>query len=547
MFLRRFALSLIVSSLFYVSGPAQEILSGHPTIPLSSKHEQNFSEVVIPITSLKFTPVPKVGTAGRIGPGFEMDAKFGTGFCLDPACRFIVTNYHVAAIANIRKIGGELIFQRHLATGPYDKGATINMLASGEMLAFAMNRDLAIFELRHAIRHHRGSTFSLDELEVGQEVDIYAYPKGIINPVRRLTRFSATFKGPTTSGLLAFDYQLSAVKSIRMGGASGGIVVDRKTEKILGILNATTETMALAMPVQTLVDFVNSVEPFLAQQIFATASGASPVSADLYPKFTPSPDYISQFAPAHSGELGHRPEEPAKVKLLRERAQLLANSMRNFIAVQSFEWGAPNKAPAALAKYEVQVIDGAQRFREYPDGKEELEDPPIPHLNAWANSSDEWSRLPAMVGTDLRLKVHEEADAVANERLIKVFQYYASVEDNLCPFQPVVDFVFFKLNKIVSVACYGEVWTDADTNIIRISEHLELSGKLKAYRGWEEYQIIVTYGRLNLADELPDRVPLTIFTEGRYKEKSVYWCRGQFTNYQKFTSRVKLAAATATN
>src|ERR1700739_3710465 len=367
MFLRRFPFSLVVSSFFYVSGPAQEIFSSRSTIPLASKHEQDFSEVVIPITSVKINPVPKAGITGKLGPGFEMDAKFGTGFCLDTSCRFIVTNYHVAAITNIRKIGGEWIFQRHLATGPHDKGATINTLASGEILAFAMNRDLAIFELRHPIRRHHGATFNLDELEVGQEVDIYAYPKGSINPVRKLTRFPATFKGPTTSGLLAFGYQLSAVEPVRVGGASGGIVVDRKTEKILGILNATTETMALAMPVQTLVDFVNNVEPFLAQQIFATASGASPVSADLYPKFTPSPGHNSQFVSAHSGELGHRPEEPAEVKLLRERAQLLADNMRNFIAVQSFEWGSPNKAPAALAKYEVQVIDGTQRFREYPD------------------------------------------------------------------------------------------------------------------------------------------------------------------------------------
>jgi hypothetical protein len=553
MVLRKFVLTLVVSSALYVSGPAQEVFPDRSKIPPSSKHEQNFSEVVVPITSVKFTPVPKVGITGRLGPGFDMDAKFGTGFCLDPACRFIVTNYHVAAMTCVRKIKDERIFQRYLATGPHDRDATWNTLANGEKLPFAMNRDLAIFELRHPLSHHHGLTLSLDEIEVGQEVDIYGYPKGIINPVRKLTRFPATFRGPTASGLLGFEYQLPADKQIRMGGASGGIVVDSKTEKILGILNATTETMALAVPVQTLVDFVNKAEPFLAQQLFATASGASPVSSDLYPKFAPSPDHNSPFVPVHSGELERRPEEPPEVKELRQRAQLLTDSIRNFIAVQSFEWGAANKEPAAVAKYEVQVIDGAQRFREYPDGKEELgnaeelDEVRFPPLNAWALSADEWSKLPKLVGTELHLKVRQAANVVVNGRRIKVFQYYSSVEDNLCPFAPVVDFGFFRISKSVAVACYGEVWTDEDTNIIRISEHLELSEKLKAYKGWEEYQIVVTYGWLKLADEPPALVPLTIYTEGRYKKKPVYWCRGQFTNYRMFTSRSKMAATTATN
>jgi hypothetical protein len=543
MILRKFVLTLVVSSVLYVSGPAQEVFPGRSTIPPSSKHEQDFSEVVVPITSVKFAPVPKLGITGKLGPGFDMDAKFGTGFCLDPACRFIVTNYHVAASTSVRKIKGERVFQRYLATGPHDEGATLNTLANGDVLPFAMKRDLAIFELRHPLPHLHGLTFDLDELDVGQEVAIYGYPKGIINPARKLTRFPATFRGPTTSGLLAFDYQLSTDKPIRIGGASGGIVVDRKTEKILGILNGTTETMALAVPVQTLFEFVSKVQPFLAQRIFATAIDVSPVSADLYPKFAPPSDHNPQFKPVRSDGLQHRPEEPAEIKLLRERAQLLADSMRNFVAVQTFEWGSGNKEPAALAEYEVQVIDGAQRFREYPDGNKELEEVPFPPLNGWMLASNEWSVLPSMVGTELHLKIHQAADVVVNERRIKVFQYYASVEDNLCPFAPVVDFGFFRISKTVAVACYGEVWTDEDTNIVRMSRHSELSDKLKAYRGWEECQVVLTYGWLKQAEGPPALVPLTIFAEASYKKKHVYWCRGQFTNYQVFASRAKMLAA----
>ncbi len=535
---------LIVCSCLAPSALAQEVSPNPPAIPLSSKveHTQDFSEIVVPITSVKIIPSAKLSITGKLGPKLDVDAYFGTGFCLDAACRFIVTNYHVAMTTRPSKIKREKIIQRYFATGLHDEGATANNLGNGDVLPYATKRDLAIFELRRSLPHHHGLTFSLDELEVGQEVDIYGYPKGVINPIRKLTRFPATFKAPTTSGLLAFDYQLSTDKPIRIQGASGGIVVDRKTEKILGILSGTNETTAVAVPVQTLADFVSKVQPFLAQRIFPTTKGVSPVSVDLYPKFEPPPDRNPKFVPRRVDALQHRPEEPYEVSVLRKKAQLLADSMRNFIAVQSFAWGAGDKEPAAQAEYQVRVIEGVQRFRTYPDGKKELEEVSSPRQNGWVLPADEWSSLPKMVGTEFRLRVHQAADVVVNEQRMKVFQYYANVEDNLCPFEPVEDFGFFTIGKTVAVACYGEVWTDEDANIIRMSQHYELSDKLKAYRGWEECQVVLTYGWLKRADEPPQLVPLTIFTEARYKKKQVYWCRGQFTDYRIFDSRVKIIA-----
>jgi hypothetical protein len=506
------------------------------------EHTQDFGEIVVPITSVKFTPSVKLGISGKPGPELDVEAGFGTGFCMDAACRFIATNYHVAMGTRTYRIKGEKIFRRFLATGPQDKDATANALPNGDVLPYAVGRDLAIFELRHPLPHHHGLTFSLDELEDGQEVDIYGYPKGILNPIRKLTRFPATFKGPTTSGLLAFDYKLSTDKPICMGGASGGIVVDRKTEKIVGILSGTAESMALAVPVQALADFVSEAQPFLAQRIFPTTKDVSPLSPDIYLKFAPRPDHYPKFVPVHASGPQQRPEEPAEVKVLRNKAQLLADSMRNYIAVQSYQWGSGDKEPSAMAEYEVRVIDGAQRFREYPDGKKELEEVPYPHLNGWVLGSDEWSMLPTMVGTEFRLKVHQADDVVVNEQRMKVFRYYASVEDNLCPFAPVEDYGFFTIRKTVAVACYGEVWTDEDTNIIRMSQSLELSDKLKAFRGWEECRVVITFGWLKRASESPRLVPLTIFAEARYKKKKVYWCRGQFTDYRIFDSRVKIVA-----
>jgi hypothetical protein len=209
--------------------------------------------------------------------------------------------------------------------------------------------------------------------------------------------------------------------------------------------------------------------------------------------------------------------------------------MRNFIAVQTFEWGSGDKEPAALAEYEVQVIDGYQRFREYPDGKKELQDVPFPTLKNSVVPGGEWSELPEMVGTKLRLKIRQAADMTANGRRIKVFQYRGESEDAVCSFTSVSDFVFLEISKAVTVPCYGEVWTDEEANILRMSEHYELPGK------WKKYQTVVTYGWLNRDGEPPRLIPLTIYTQAE-RNKKVYWCRGQFTDYRIFDSRVRIVA-----
>lgn len=497
--------------------------------PSAPEHTRNFSEVVVPITSAKVTASPALGMSGKLVPKIGIDGGFGTGFCLDAACTFIATNYHVAITTKVGKVQKQKIVQRYFATGPDDEGATPNFIPNIGVFGYATKRDLAIFELEHPLRQHHGLSFSVDELEPGQEVDIYGYPKGPISPFRKLTRFPAKFKGRTTSGLLAFDYQSPSNQSIRIAGSSGGIVVDRKTEEIVGILSQGNETTVAVIPVQTLVEFVTKVQPFLAQKLFPVTKQIPPASPDIYPK----------FVPARSDVLQHRTEEPEDVKALRQKAQSLANSIRNFMAVETFAWGTGAKTPDVEALYEVRVIDGGQRFRDYPNGKKDLEEVPHPNRTAWVIPVHEWSQLPNMVGADIRLHVRQAPDMVVNKRRIKIFQYYSSVEDNLCPFAPIEDYGFFIIEKTVAVACYGEVWTDEDMNIVRMSERLDLSEKLKAYRGWEDYGVVLTYGWLKLADENLWLVPLTIYVEGR-DSKHVYWCRGNFMDYHVFGVRASL-------
>ena len=466
--------------------------------------------VVLPITQLKIA--------------LHIEAILGTGFCLDPSCRFIVTNYHVAILTGSRKINGQTVIHRYLATGPNDEGATVNEGPALLPMKYNLSRDLAVFELRDPLRGYHGPSFYPGDLQIGQPVEIYSYPTESLLHTRKLLQVHGTFKGQTPSGLLAFDYDVGDGKSVRPG-ASGGIVMDSKTRQVVGVLNAIAgdgKAIACAVTLASLQEFVSSVQPFLAQGLFPSSRRISPISADAYAKFVP-PSALP---------LQHRPAETSEIHLLRAKAQLLADGMRDFIAVQTLAWGSADHPPLVQSQYEVQVVDGYQQFRELPDGKKELQNVPVPSLSTSMVPGDEWSTLPARVGADLNLEINPAADVFVNGQWLKVFQYAASVEDAVCVFKFVSDFAFFMTSKAIVVPCYGEVWTDQDLNILRMSEHLVLSGN------WQNPQAIVTYGWLKKADEPPRLIPLTIAAQAEYRNK-LYWCRGQFTDYRQFTARAK--------
>jgi len=456
--------------------------------------------------------------------GLELDS--GTGFCLDTSCRYIGTNYHVASLGHYRRIKNAEIVHSFLATGPSDKDAAPTSMMTGGSMNFALARDLAIFELRHPLKHHHGLAFSLNDMQIGQEVDIYTSPGRM--PFRSLIKLSGAFSGRTTSGLFAFDYKPSGGRTLSPG-ASGGIVVDRKTHQIVAILcgvEIENKLVALAVPASTLATFLEAEIPFLAAKLFPAGNGKLHILADLYPK----------FVPASRPGLQRRDPEPAEVVLLRQKAQSLADSMKNYIAVQNFQWGSGEEKLLAESALEVQVTEGTQTFRAYPDGKKLLSDIPFPNLADSMVPGGEWSELPAMVGQDRGLNIHQAPNTALNGRPIKVFQYWASIEDNVCSWRTVDDFIFFSRSKSKTVACYGEVWTDEDTNILRISENDELSGS------WHDYRGAVNYGWLRNEGEPPRLIPVSFSTQVLHN-KTVYWCRGLFTKYRRFDVRSRLIAS----
>ena len=533
--MRDVLLSLFVCFWLSIITVAQEPSRRTANAPDRANLNTDLAEVVVPISSRNVYPLVKLDLGGlhrqpSIGPGVARQSIYGSGFCLDPACSFIVTAYHVAVKTQKSKILKQKVVQRYFATGPNDKGATPIYIPNLGVLAFAKQRDLALLELEHPLSHHHGLGFYLDEMRVGQEVDIYGYPAPVHGQWRYLGKFPAKFKAPTTSGLLAFDYVNNQTQA---AGSSGGIVVDRETQKIIGILCESTYTRAGAIPVQTLMDLVNKVQPFVAQKLFPRPGQIPPLSTDIYPKFIP---------PRAEDGVKRRPVESDEIRMLRNKAQYLADTIQDYIAVQSYAWGTGESEPDVKAAYEVRVTHGTQTFRAYPDGTREFpaDGVPLPRRSAWVLPADEWSKLPKLVGTEMRLKIHQAPDNVVNNRRVQVFQYYAGVEDEVCEFEAVEDYVIFQRGSRVEVACYGEVWADEYMNILRISERLDLSDKLRSYKGWEDWSAVVTYGWLDGHNDSTARLaPLTIFTEARDKRHS-YWCRSNFADYRVFDVRARL-------
>jgi hypothetical protein len=466
-------------------------------------------QVVFPITGFKL----------EIKHGSFLSLKFGTGFCLDQECRFVGTNYHVAKIMGEQvRIKGVSSAHRFLDSGPDDTGSESINLAGGGSLTFTPAHDLAIYEMQHPLRNFHGIGFDAGDLEQGRAADIYAYPFNL-NPKRGLVHWHGTFIGKTRQGLLAFSYAEGRVR----GGASGGIVVDSKTNKIIGLLGGISESagrIALAVPVKELSEFVTRAEPYLQATLFPKTVFISPVAADL------DPPYIWPRAEG----LSQRTLEPPEIVMLRRTAQHLADSMRNFTATETFAWGRDNGEPELTDAYETQIVNGGQRWRRQ-DNPKFYDNVPFPPLNGSIVSGPEWSELPQMVGSELDLKIHQAPDAVVGGRIVHVFQYGAKVEDQVCAFRTVMNYGFFQRSTAKFYDCHGEVWMDESGTILRISEDIDLSGPWYRWRGVMTYGWIEKNGTAYL-------VPVTITTQA--ENKKTYWCRGLFTDYEMFGVKARL-------
>lgn len=468
------------------------------------------SQTVVPITKLHF-----YGPIGNI--------MFGSGFCLDPECRFIVTNYHVAeTMGKHLSIEHEPVVQRWLASGPNDEGATKD--------GYNPLRDLAVVELEHSLsrRGFHGLPYNMDSVEdllVGQDVDIYAFPLEL-KPKRKLQHFRGEYIGLHQNGLLAFSYQPNPHR-LRVG-ASGGLVVDGKGRVVATLARvAVNQNDVLGVPVEVLSAFVSKIQPYLAARLFPKTAFIPPVEPDIYPEWIPD---------RPNGRLESRPAEPPDVQLLRAKAQDVVDGMHAVIAVESYEWGQGSALndPQAIGYYEVRTFEGIQHFRQYPDGKKEMKEIPWPPLMESIDPGPAWSFVPHIIAKEYDLAIRRDPDIVWKGQTLRVFQYHGAKEDKVCIFDNQLDLVFMIHHHIESYDCSGEVWTDQSENVMRVSENYYMPDSRM------EMRLIVTFGWTDVEGKRL-RVPVTLSME-TVEGPHIHWCRGQFTDYRQFRSSVRLLA-----
>jgi hypothetical protein len=469
-------------------------------------------------------PITHFGPDSRHLAPFSI--KLGTGFCLDPECRFVGTNYHVAKeMGTYILIRGVPSIHRYLDSSPDEAGAERIRIPGFPVpgsMKYTLAHDLAIYEMRRPLKGFQGASFDTDDLEEGEEADIYGYPLGW-NPKRGLVRWRVTFLGKNPQGLLAYRCKDGRARP----GASGGIVVNGNG-KIVGIFNAIGEDdhVALAVPTGQLADFVGRAQPYLQAILFPKEVFVSPVAPDLYPPYD---------LPA--GDAHHQANSAAEFRL-RLAARRLADSMTNFIATQTFAWGRDNREPETADAYETLVLDGNQRWHR-PSGKKFYDEIPFPPVAAFVNPGAEWSQLPQMVGTDYGVALRQAPDAVASGRTIHVFQYAARADDKVCSFRYLrlldsIGLGFFR-HPDKFYDCHGEVWTDASWVILRISLTMDLTGP--SYR----YRALMTYGWVE-KDGAQHLVPVTLVAQAEDR-KSTHWCRGLFTDYGMFGTKTRVLVA----
>jgi hypothetical protein len=392
-------------------------------------------------------------------------------------------------------------------------------------MKYNISRDLAVYKLQNPLskKGFHGLSFNLTEPEEGQIVDIYSYSFNSDNHHRSLVKYQGHYVTKTSTGLLGFKYN----GNVRPG-ESGGIVIDSKSRKILGILTAVAtniDNAVVAVPVKSLSDFLSKVQPYLCNQLFPSVIDI-PISlpTNFYPDFTPSTQ----------DSLQSRTEESEEIKSLRVKSQILADNMNDFITIQSFEWGINGKSLAA-SQYEIQVIDGAQKFRDFPDGTKLLDRAAFPFKLSMVPGS-EWSVFPQLIGTNLKLKLHKSNDIHYKGQDVRVFQYYADTEDKVCAWGFIMDYGFFVHKKVTYVSCYGEVWTDKDLNILRISTHYP-----NLTDGWKDFLAVMTYDWLKLPNKEQRLVPVAMSAQAMHKD-SIFWSKSLFTGYRVFSSDVVIGS-----
>ena len=493
--------------------------------------------------------------------GIAVTYDTGTGYCLgNGKCDLILTNYHVAErVGSPLKVSGVKILQTYEATSPQDTGAIWVQTAQGISVKLVPVRDIAILRLARSLTGKESIRLSFGQLHEGDNVRVYGFPGG-----KNLETISATYLGETADGMIVFKARPDDEKFL-IPGLSGSLVVNEKNEAV-GLVTYGGNSVVEAVPVWSLANFIKKVQPDEFSEIFSSPDEGmlhqpsnsqtvqvkgmeeSETSADevsLGAGMNPPPalpeDYLSYdldkataFLPPLSSTIHNRVIEPPNVITLRKNAEEMAGKINDLIAVGS-QRSTGGREPETAVQYKLRMLSGQQTFT--MSGKE-LPQLPCPKENGVSFGSG-WSDFPTMVGNNLKLRIQQVDDlAVKGWGTVKVFRYEGSPEDKVASINYCTNYGFnIHTEKLISVAVRGEVWTDEDLNILRITQELLTPPSM----GWVEFRSSVMYGWLEFPKGGRELVPTNMMTRTETTDDhQIYFSICRFTDYHQFAVEVVL-------
>jgi len=534
--------------------PAQNlagIKSGDPP-PRVATSPVRADEIVVKIGSARIDPKESLKHLG-----LAIDTSNGTGWCLGrDRCDLILTNYHVAERSKSPlKIKGIRVLQTYEGTSPQDNDAVWEKAAAGFSIKLVPVRDIAIFRLEYPLRKMHGIPFSAQELSKGENVKIYGNPGG-----KKLTVASATFYAEAKDGILFFKVKPEDEK-ILIPGISGSLVVNEQNEAVGLVQGFADGNMAAVVPVWSLADFVKKVLLYRYQEIFPfsdqaiyrpdmlvpvdKAAQSAALASDIGPEdgLSPPPALPEEYlwydldkatSPVASGTFSShvRIQEPPNVQALRKKAEGMVERISDLIAVGR-ERSMGGRSPEVAMQYRLRMLSGQQTFTM---GDKELQALPCPK-EIGIDLGIEWSDLPTMVGSNLKLRIEEVGDLVLRGwGSVMVFRYEGSPEDKVVQVTYCSDYGFhIHTKKTISVAVRGEVWTDDGLNILRITEELLVPPAM----GWINEHSSVLYGWLESPKGERSLVPTNIFRRAEFTEDhQIYSTLCRITDYHRFAVSV---------
>ena len=494
--------------------------------------------------------------------GLAIASSNATGYCLGQGkCDLILTNYHVAERAGSPlEVSGIKVLQTYEATSSQDKDAVWEQSPLGFSVKLAPVRDIAIFRMERPLKGMHGIPISTQELNDGEDVRVFGFPGG-----KKLTTILAAYYGQTKDGILIFKAKPGYEKAL-IPGLSGSLVVNEKNQAV-GLVNSAGNTIIGAVPAWSISNFIKAVQSTRYPEIFPFSDGGEilrPNSSGLMPVnlvaetgglvkdvdhevgMSPPPalpeEYLSYnldqptpplAAGIVSNENGHmRAVEPHNVQVLRMNAEDMVKSINDFIAVGT-ERSFGGKTPETRAQYQLRMVAGSQTFT--MDGQE-LHELPCPKENGFGVGSA-WSKLPTMVGDDLKLSIQQVDDlSLQGWGNVKVFRYEGAAEDKVAQIKYCTDYgLGLHTEKIISMSVRGEVWTDSALNILRITQELQAPPSM----GWLNTRAAVLYGWLESPDGERKLVPTNIVSRAELTDDNqIYSTICRITDYHRFTVSV---------